>query len=424
MHRVRQSVSYFEAFGWKPTVVMVDPAFTETIVDPLLTQTLPDGLDIVEVKAFSTRWTRKVGLGSLALRSLWFYFQKVNELLKEQRYDLIYFSTTMFPVLILGAYWKKQFGIPYVIDMQDPWHSEYLLRLPKHERPAKFWFSYRLNKYLEPIAMKSVDGIISVSQGYCDDLQKRYANIGPQMCTVIPFGAFSRDFEVLRHKKTKNQFFSSSDGLLHIVYVGMADKMNRAINLLLDAFNLGIRREGKLFGKVRMHFVGTSYAPGSLARPTIAPLAKQKNLEAYVEEHPTRVPYFDALQLLQEANMLLMLGNDDTNYTASKLYPYIMAQKPILAFFNRHSSVNQILQHTRAGEVVAFDNEPMDEALIETAYQIWSDMLRRLPFTPATNWRAFEPFMAREMTSRQVDSFNAAIGKSLQTHPMEISLQA
>jgi hypothetical protein len=77
----------------------------------------------------------------------------------------------------LGAYWKKKHGIPYVIDMQDPWHSDYYKNKPKAERPKKYWISYRLNKYFEPIAMKNVDGLISVSKAYIDTLKQRYPQL-------------------------------------------------------------------------------------------------------------------------------------------------------------------------------------------------------------------------------------------------------
>jgi hypothetical protein len=196
----------------------------------------------------------------------------------------------------------------------------------------------------------------------------------------------------------------------------MVHNMSKAVNLLLDSFKLGLSREEKLFSNVRIHFVGTSYAPGNLAKPSILPIAAEKNIEGYVQEQPNRVAYFDALQLLEEADMLLMLGNNDTQYTASKLYPYIMARKPILAAFNRNSSVVGILRKTRAGEVVTFDGGSAQEDLLESTYKHWSHLLRRLPFTPPTNWKAFEPYMAREMTSRQVDSFNAAIQQRVYTH--------
>ncbi len=414
MHRVRQSVSYLEELGWKPTVVVVEPSRTEGVMDPLLSQTLPPDLEVITVKAFSTRWTRKLGLGSLALRSLWYYFRVVTALLHKRQFDLVYFSTTMFPVTILGAYWKRRFGVPYVIDMQDPWYSDHYLKVPPSQRPPKFWFSYYSNKFLEPIAMQSVDGIISVSQGYCDVLQGRYSNITPENCTVIPFGAFARDFQILKTQRLENRFFEAGEGLIHVAYVGRGGfDMDQSATLIFKAFAAGLAGKPELFGRVRMYFIGTSYAPGNQGRETIKPVAEIEGVGAFVREYPGRVPYFEALHLLQSAQMLMIPGSSQASYTASKLYPYIMAQKPLLAVFNRQSSVVEILNQTEAGEFVMFDENigNSTEKLVEELHAKWLAMLEKLPFTPATNWQAFEPFTAKEMTRKQVVFFEKICGQ-------------
>ena len=49
-----------------------------------------------------------------------------------------------------------------------------------------------------------------------------------------------------------------------------------------------------------------------------------------------------------------IFGSDDPGYTASKIYPYILAEKPLLAIFHEESSVVRILQETNAGTVVTF----------------------------------------------------------------------
>ena len=169
---------------------MVNPIYSDFQQDSLLLETVPSNIKIVKVKAFSKKWTGKLGLGSISLRALYFYRKKVNELLSTEKFELIYFSTTQFPVMILGSYWKKKFGIPFIIDMQDPWHSEYYQDKPKSERPKKHWFSYRLNKFLEPIAMQKVDGLISVSKGYLDTLIARYPRLNDLPKRVITFAAF------------------------------------------------------------------------------------------------------------------------------------------------------------------------------------------------------------------------------------------
>ncbi|HEY4197359.1 MAG TPA: glycosyltransferase, partial [Mucilaginibacter sp.] len=196
MQRVRISLPYFKGFGWDAEVVTVDEKHSDMVKDELLVQSIPGDIKVHRVKAFNKSWTSKIGWGSIALRSLWFYMHKVNALLQAQKYDLVYFSTTQFPVCVLGAYWKRKFNIPYVIDMQDPWHSDYYQDKPKELQPPKYWLSYRLNKYLEPIAMRKVDGLISVSGNYIHNLKARYPEIRDIPGATITFGAFEPDVKI------------------------------------------------------------------------------------------------------------------------------------------------------------------------------------------------------------------------------------
>ena len=85
--------------------------------------------------------------------------------------------------------------------MQDPWHSDYYNDKPKEQQPPKYWFSYRLNKFLEPIAMKNVDGLISVSGDYIKTLKTRYPQISNIPSTVITFGAFEKDFDIAKNNQ-------------------------------------------------------------------------------------------------------------------------------------------------------------------------------------------------------------------------------
>ena len=112
MQRVRMSLPYFNACEWEAEVVMVDERYSDMVTDELLLKSIPSAIKIHKVKAFNKKWTSKLGLGSIALRSLWFYKQKVNRLLKTGKYDLIYFSTTQFPVCVLGPYLKRNFKYP------------------------------------------------------------------------------------------------------------------------------------------------------------------------------------------------------------------------------------------------------------------------------------------------------------------------
>ena len=183
-------------FGWDATIVCVDEKHSEIVKDPLLLQSIPEGTKVHRIKALPIKVAAKAGLGSLGLRSFWYYRNAVSKLLKNETFDLIYFSTTQFPLCVLGAYWQKRFKIPYVIDMQDLWHSDYYQDKPASQRPAKYWFSYPLHKYLEPIAMKKVNGLVSVSEHYISDLRGRYQFLANIPAATITFGAFKPDLAI------------------------------------------------------------------------------------------------------------------------------------------------------------------------------------------------------------------------------------
>ena len=408
MHRVRHSLPYFRDFGWEATVLAVDPARVEGEREERLCDTYPSNADVRRVDALPQEWTWRIKVGNLALRALPCYLQQGSSIIRREDIDLVYFSTTAFPILALGRYWKLRFGTPYVIDMQDPWYSG---THDPDEAPALFskaWLARQLSRVLEPITMEGVDGLISVSQGYCDILQSEYNRIRPSMCEVIPFGAAQKDFEVLQEREVDNPIFDSGDGRTHVVQVGRAGPdMDRAAHVVFNALSTGRQKNPELYEDVRFHFVGTRYSPQ--ASKTMEPIAAEHGVGDIVEEQVARGPYFQALQLLRDADMLMLLGSTDPNYTASKLYPYILARRPLLTVFHENSSVVDITRETGAGTVVTYDNKVDTTAVGSEVEGAWSSMLERLPYTPDTDWDAFQPYTAEAMTRRQVEVFERVL---------------
>src|ERR1043166_7452429 len=149
MHRVRLSLPYFRDFGWEPRVLAVDPARVENAREPLLLETIPVHVPVHHCGAFDARLTTRVGVAALALRALPFLYRAGARLIREHRPDLIYFSTTSFPVLALGRLWKKRFGVPFIVDMQDPWVSDYAGKQARNARPKKYWAARYIHRALE-----------------------------------------------------------------------------------------------------------------------------------------------------------------------------------------------------------------------------------------------------------------------------------
>ncbi|WP_242691522.1 hypothetical protein [Desertivirga arenae] len=413
MQRVRMSLPYFEEFGWEVEVVSVEQRHSDFNKDKFLTEALPFNLQLHAVNAFSKKLTSKIGLGSIAIRSLWYYKEKVNFLLETKKFDCIYFSTTQFPVCILGAYWKKKYKIPYVIDMQDPWHSDYYKDKPKNERPPKYWFAYNLNKILEPIALKSVDGLISVSEAYISTLKKRYPVIQDIPSSTITFGAFAKDFEIAnKHEKELPSAIKRNPGEISIVYVGRGGKdMHPAVKLFFNAFKEGLDTHPEVFKDFKMYFIGTSYAAAGEGKQTIKPLAKQLDLDQFVEERTDRISFYQTLNTLRTANVLFIPGSDDPQYTASKIYPYLMAERPLISIFHPASSAAKIIKDCETGLSLTFG---MEEATLREEIKTYLTLIATGKVQAKPPKKAvFEEYSAKTMTKKQVELFEQVLQKRL-----------
>lgn len=406
MHRVRQSLPYFKEFGWNAEVITVYPKYIESYsIDKLLLKTIPKEIPIHYVKAWDVKKTRKFGLGSLSIRSFLFIKKKGDELLLQKKFDLVYFSTTAFHVMALGPRWKKKFGVPFILDMQDPWRSDFYLDKPKAARPPKFFVSYNIDKYLEAKTVPKADGIISVSQGYCNTFLHRYPTLNPKQFCVIPFGASTYDFEIMKQNITDVSTVKFEAGKINVVYIGRGGHdMRFALEIIFGAFKKGLEQDAQLFANIRFWFIGTSYAPPGSGVKTIKPLADELNIGKYVTEISDRLPYFETLFLLNKANVLLVPGSTDTNYTASKIFPYIMAEKPLLAVFHKLSSVIDILNRINFGKVVEFDHSFSFEKYIDECFEDFVDVLNE-NVNSQYNHNVFDEYSAKSQTCKQVIFF-------------------
>lgn len=405
MQRVRMSLPYFKQFGWEPSVVTVDARFSEMVKDDLLKESIPVDCKVYEISALPKKYTAKFGFGSLAFRAMWQYRQGVARILAKEKFDLVYFSTTQFPVCVLGPYWKRKFKIPYVIDMQDPWYSNFYDN--KSEKPPKYGLVYRLHKIMEAKAMKQVDGLISVSKYYIDDLKNRYSTLNDTPSAVITFGAFADDLKIALKNKSKCVPLLQAS-FVNVVYIGRGGAdMHKAIAPVFETLKKGLADQPQLFGRLKFWFIGTSYAPSGQAVPTIAPLAAQYGVEDYVIEITDRISYYHSLLTMQQADALFIPGSEDPKYTASKIYPCLLTKRPLLAIFNEKSSAVAVLNEcAENAAVLTFPEGKIDlTGALYPLFENWANgNLSKVELT-----KGFEQYSAETLTGEQTTLFNKAI---------------
>lgn len=409
MHRVRQSIIYYKEYGWDVEIVAVYPQYISIEQDKLLLDTLPPDIKIHYVDARPNFLTKLFRLNSVAFRSIFYYNNKVSDILKNNRHDLVFFSTTAIQLSILGRYWKYKFKIPYVIDMQDPWRSDHYFQTNYSKRPPRFMLSYILDMILENITMRKVDGLISVSQSYIDVLYKRYRNIRSIPSAVIPFAAYPLDIEVAKNHNIKNDFFTKDNKCFNIVYIGRAGHdMELANEIFLKAIKYGLERI-EAFKNIKVYFIGTSYDKSPNAIKTVEPISKKLQINTYVYEQTQRIPYFDSLKVLSDASLLFIPGSDNIGYSASKIYSYAYLKIPILTLFHSSSSVNNFMTDCNLGLALQFDKKSEMDIINDIVAFI--DKAINNQYHSNINFDNFNRYTSSYQVEKQTKLFNKVIEK-------------
>ncbi len=408
MHRVRHMLNYLHLHDWDSEVVAVSPVFIDSYsTDPLLVKTIPSNIKIHYVNSLNKKITSRFGLGSLAWRSYFYYLTKVNKLLRMSKYDLVFFSTTEFNLMTLGRFWKWRFSVPYVLDIQDPWRNDYYLDKPKEQRPPKFLMSYALDKFFESITIPASAAVIAVSKKYIFTFKERYSSWNG-LNKVIPFAFDYMDFEIASNIDSELSISFDPDNI-NFVYIGRGGHdLSLSLNLFFGALK-SIENSNKLcYDKIKCHFIGTSYASLGKGNKTIEPIANIYDLGDKIIEITDRLPYFEVLKLIQQADVLLIPGSTDDGYTASKIYPYIMADKPILAVINEHSSVKQVLTTCTESSVIIFNTDALNsEVLLNRISIAILDEISKIKSKITHDSSEFVKYSAKSMTMEVVDLFNS-----------------
>lgn len=411
MQRVRLALPYLHELGWEPTVLAVEPESIEGgVFEPLLEKTYPADIRVVRVRGLSPQLTRRLGIGNVWWRCGRALAAAGASLLREQRFDLVFFSTTLFSAFTLGPKWKRQFGVPYVLDYQDPWVSDYYERTKT--RPPGGHLRYALSQWgakrAEPPVVRAASGIIAVSDSYGPMLARLYPWFDAGRVLVLPFGASPRDFDVARTHVPAQPLVNFDDGNFHHVYTGRAGPdMALALTMLFRAFRRYRETAPALAEKMRFHFIGTGYAPPPLGVDTVLPVAREAGVADFVREHRYRVPYFDTLYHLQRAHALTAIGSDDPGYSASKTFPYILARRPLLMVFHRQSPVLSFAQQVSAGVRFAFEGAGDVARVAEEIHQRWFAAGGNRQVA-ALDEAAFAPLTAQALTARLAQVFETA----------------
>ncbi len=404
VHRPRLFARYLPVFGWEPIILTVNEEYYTEKLDWSLVELLPKNLRIEKVSAF--RPGRLGFIGDLGLRAFIQLYRKALAIIRNERISFIYIPIPSFYCAMLGRLLYSKTKVSYGIDYIDPWVHFF----PGSEKVlSRHWFSTKLAKFLEPIAIKKASLITGVAEGYYKGVIDR----NPRLLKRCVFGAMPYGGEVEDHKavdgmnKSPSLFPATADKV-RLVYAGaMLPKAYKPLEVVFRA----IKNNPALFTDVEFHFIGTGKTPDDENGFNIKPLAEKYRLwQTIVYEYPKRIPYLEVLVHLHVASGIFILGSTEPHYTPSKVYQGVLSGKPILAVLHKESSAAKVIGNSGAGLVLSFTEQNLD--IIESGFpKIFNQYLAMLPAYDVSkiNMETFENYSAKNVTKKLAELLNTIV---------------
>lgn len=414
MQRVRMSLPYYSANGWEPVVLAVHPDDVAAAREPELCATYPASVRVVRVRAWSRRWTRLIGVGNLGLRAWFPLLVAGRRLLRREKFDLVFFSTTQFITFTLGLCWRRRFGVRFVIDLQDPWRTDFYerSRAPAPPGGRKYRLARWLARTFEPGTYLRASGFMSVSVRYLSELAQRYPWFAAKPQETIGFGATVSDFELARARVGSDLFGDRRPGEIRLIYTGAAGPIMAPALTVLFAALRRYRERTPAARRFRFYFLGTSYAAKGAGRPSVLPVAQAWGVDDQVVEVSHRIGYLESLKSLLDADALLLLGSSDRAYSPSKLYPCFLSNRPMLSVVLRDSCVADLLTELSCSAVAAFSPDAAGDAAQAEIHRFFD--LALAGFSSATpsprNETLFQrAYLAETLAIRQCELFERVL---------------
>lgn len=377
LHLPLKLIKFLPEFGWQPSVlVSKDDSFTAKD-ESLLSEISPD-LKVIKSDFYDPFFVYKKFLGkekdealvaseamsktnkSLKHRiALWvrlnlfipdarmgWYFpaiKEASEYLKNNKVDAIVSNGPPHIAHLIGKKLSKKFNIPLVSVFIDPWVDiSYYIGLKRNK------LTLAVDNKFEESVMKHSSQIVVVTKTLKEYFVKKYPFINNKT-QVLHWGYNEDDFSKIENINSDEKVILHAGNIF--------DFQN------IPEFWKTIKRQIEKGNRLKLKFIGT-----------VSPAIKKSIKEIGLTEHTEYsgfLTYEDVLKEMCKASYLLVCATEPRHFPG-KLFEYMRAGKPIIAFGNDNIEVAEVLKETNSG--MLFRYEESAEEFFEQAEKFKTDL--------------------------------------------------
>jgi glycosyltransferase involved in cell wall biosynthesis len=264
-----------------------------------------------------------------------------RRIVKQDNIDVIYSTAPPFSNHITAIFLKFLTKKPLVIDFRDAWVSN----------PIRDWkypkLRQRIESLLEKIVISNSDLIVSTTEGMTQDFRTRY----PQE-SITKFITITNGYDKDDSESSIEPNVTHADKM-RVVYTGYL-KMERCPKSFLEAVRSLLDEMPQLEDHIEVYFIGET-----------SKFMDGKTIEDYIEQYKLQkivtttgyVARTEALMYQMSAHILLLIIGTVpkekvfTYGIASKVYDYMLAEKPVLTLADK-GPVSDLIESTKIGVVI------------------------------------------------------------------------
>jgi glycosyltransferase involved in cell wall biosynthesis len=330
VQRTAKFAKYLIKYGWKPTVLTVEPSGYFAFDDTLLKEMEEAGVTIVRTGCKDVNHMFKgrkvIPMPSERMRKVLqflgdaFFFpdtkcgwkspavEKASELIQAEHFDVLFATAPPQTDFLIGAKLKKKFNIPLVVDYRDAWL----------ENPFKYFptpLHKMIHKHLEKKVLRAADRVLVTHRRVKESILRRFLFVDYNEVTILSQGFDPEDFPANSGERRNSRV------KMKIVHAGTFYG-GRNPGVFLQALSNVLRDNPKMRGRFEVNFLGAF-------REKDVQLIQRLELQGVVN-CVGYVSHRECVRQMVEADALWFIVDNDFQ-TAGKLYEYIGARKPVIA---------------------------------------------------------------------------------------------